>query len=182
MFDVQVKAAAAGADRSLSFRAPLGNTDVQTFRFTHLLGDKADYKVTVDGADFVVDSASVAAPAAGNRPPALPSPRHLFSHELASAASEDGAEVSVDVRFEPTGLGERNGRLLLSSPAAGDFICILKGSAQPPRPQGPIEVKVSQRKAATRFPRNLTLCTGCRGRYSQLQERLSQAHSVHNYV
>jgi hypothetical protein len=65
VFDVTVKAAAAGADRSLSFRAPLGTTDTQTFRFNHLLADKADYKVTVDGADFVVDSATVAAPAAG---------------------------------------------------------------------------------------------------------------------
>jgi hypothetical protein len=54
--------------------------------------------------------------------------------------------VSVDVRFEPTGLGERNGRLLLSSASAGEFICILKGSAQPPRPQGPIEVKVRCRR------------------------------------
>ncbi len=67
VFDVAVKAAAAGADRSLSFRAPLGNTDVQTFRFNHLLADKAEYKVTVDGADFIVDSAAVAAPAAGKR-------------------------------------------------------------------------------------------------------------------
>jgi hypothetical protein len=38
--------------------------------------------------------------------------------------------------------------LLLSSPVAGDFICILKGSAQPPRPQGPIEVKVGISAAA----------------------------------
>jgi hypothetical protein len=65
VFDVAVKAAAAGADRSLSFRAPLGTADLQTFRFHHLLTEKADYKVTVDGADFIVDSASVAAPAAG---------------------------------------------------------------------------------------------------------------------
>jgi hypothetical protein len=31
----------------------------------YLLADKADYKVTVDGADFVVDSTTVVAPAAG---------------------------------------------------------------------------------------------------------------------
>jgi hydrocephalus-inducing protein len=156
VFDVAVKAAAAGADRSLSFRAPLGTTDVQTFRFNHLLADKADYKVTVDGADFVVDAATVAAPAAGAPPRVAAVFRVDFAHDFAAAGTEDGTEVSVDVRFEPTGLGERSGRLLLSSPSAGEFICILKGSAQPPRPQGPIEVKVCRRHCCShRSPSNL---------------------------
>ena len=105
--------AAAGADRSLSFRAPLGNADVQTIRLKHLLADKAEDKVTVDGADFIVDSAAVSAPAAGERPPAGVSCGD-FTHHFLSPASED-AGVSVDVRFESTGFGERNGRLVLPS-------------------------------------------------------------------
>ena len=74
--------------------------------------------------------------------------------------------MPVDVRFEPTGLGERNGRLLLSPPAGGDFICILKGSAQPPRPQGPIEVKVSSR---------LSRCSSSCGSLSHVACRLPVA-------
>jgi hypothetical protein len=85
----------------------------QTIRFQHLLADKAEDKVTVDSADFIVDSAAVSAPAAGERPPAGVC-RGDFTQHFLSPASED-AGVSVDVRFEPTGFGERNGRLVLPS-------------------------------------------------------------------
>jgi hydrocephalus-inducing protein len=48
-------------------------------------------------------------------------------------------EVEVEVTFEPSTVGEAiRDALLVSSPAAGDYLCPLLGRCQPPKPLGPV--------------------------------------------
>ena len=51
-------------------------------------------------------------------------------------------EVSIDVIYEPSKLGDVRTNLILSSPQGGDFVCPLFGHCIAPRPQGPILVKL----------------------------------------
>lgn len=59
----------------------------------------------------------------------------------APPGSQAGIDVSVEVTFEPCQLGESTGTLYLSSSVGGDYLIPLFGSAVPPKPQGPIQIK-----------------------------------------
>jgi hydrocephalus-inducing protein len=50
-------------------------------------------------------------------------------------------EVSIDVIYEPSRLGDTRAQLILSSSIGGDYICPLVGHCLAPKPQGPIIVK-----------------------------------------
>lgn len=59
----------------------------------------------------------------------------------AAAGAQGGTEVSVEVYFEPSHLGETKGNLSLSSIAGGEYIIPLFGVAVPPKPQGPFQIR-----------------------------------------
>ena len=44
-------------------------------------------------------------------------------------------------RYEPSGLGEGRGKLIVTSDTGGTYTCNLQGICLAPKPQGPIEVK-----------------------------------------
>lgn len=50
-------------------------------------------------------------------------------------------EVSIDIAFEPSKLGDTRTQLIVSSPVGGDYICPLFGHCIYPKPQGPILIK-----------------------------------------
>jgi hypothetical protein len=79
---------------------------------------KTDYTCKIESTEFSVEK-SVNAPAAQNGP----------------------VEVSIDVMYEPSRLGDARAQLLVSSPIGGDYICPLFGHCLTPKPQGPIIVK-----------------------------------------
>jgi len=117
----------AGLEKTIVFKAPLGSTDaVQSFRFLHYAQKPAQYAASIEAApghkglasDFIVESKDI----------------------KAGAASEDGIEVVVDIRFQPSALGEIRGLLVLSSPDGGDYKALLVGYTQPPQPQGPFDI------------------------------------------
>lgn len=56
------------------------------------------------------------------------------------ATSEDGTELSVNVKFDPSKIGESRAVLKLSSEVAGDYTCLLQGQAVGPQPKGPFKV------------------------------------------
>ena len=58
-----------------------------------------------------------------------------------AAEGSEGAEVAVDVTFEPSKLGEAHDTLTVSSAEGGEFLCALHGNALKPKPQGPIAIK-----------------------------------------
>ena len=69
----------------------------------------------------------------------------MFSSEknliTAPASSGAGTEVTFDVTFEPTELGETAATLTLSSPIGGDYIFPLVGKCIQSKPQGPYSIK-----------------------------------------
>jgi hydrocephalus-inducing protein len=62
--------------------------------------------------------------------------------------------VSVDITYEPSKVGDVRSFLQVSSPFGGDYICPLIGHCVPPKPQGPILIKVGANSASVFF-RNL---------------------------
>lgn len=54
---------------------------------------------------------------------------------------QGGTEVSVEVYFEPSRLGESKGNLSLSSLVGGEYVIPLFGVALPPKPQGPFLIR-----------------------------------------
>jgi len=126
-YTVSYDASPAGLEKTIIFKAPLGSTDtIQSFRFLHYALKPATYSASIEAApghkgavtDFIVETKDI----------------------KAGAAAEEGIEVSVDIRFQPSALGEIRGLLVLSSPDGGDYKALLVGYTQPPQPQGPIDV------------------------------------------
>merc|ERR1712217_359615 len=81
------------------------------------------------GSDFVIESKDIKATAAG----------------------DDGIEVSVDIRFHPSALGEIRALLVLSSPDGGDYKAWLVGYTQPPQPQGPVTISAGGKPSLVEF-------------------------------
>ena len=110
-------------DNSISFSVPLGARQVLPFRFMHYLNAKAEYSCKFQSdSDFDIEVSKI----------------------VAFAAGQDGVEQEVEVSFEPARLGEsfRN-TLIVSSPSAGEYRCIVMGRCVQPQPQGPLEIKGS---------------------------------------
>jgi hypothetical protein len=99
---------------------------MQAFRFTHFAKKNSVYQVKIEKLeessgppDFYIEKPSVDAPACN---------------------SFDGQEISCSIRFEPSNLGETRAMLILTSPEAGEYTCVLNGHSTPPKPQGPIKI------------------------------------------
>lgn len=67
----------------------------------------------------------------------------------AAPGSTGGTEVSTDITFEPSRLGEQKGILTISSPQGGDFFFPLFGTCVPPKPQGPYIIKAGTTTSIT---------------------------------
>jgi len=123
-WNAELRGVPTGPDGGLTFSVPLGSSETQTFRFKHWLADKTDYKCYFRnggaGGCFEV-SATVSAGGA------------------ADVAA--GETVSLTVTFEPTRIAANfSDVLVVEHPAGGTYECPLKGRAEGPRPQGPIEM------------------------------------------
>jgi len=123
-YDLRLVALPAGETKSMTFKCALGSLQSLRYRFQHFLRKADTYKLTLaskDGSpvDFETE-ATVAAPA---------------------AESSTGAEVAVDVTFEPSSMRSAEATLTISSAEGGEYTCELHGEVLPPRPQGPILIK-----------------------------------------
>jgi hydrocephalus-inducing protein len=56
--------------------------------------------------------------------------------------SHDGVEVPVNIRYEPSTVGESRAQLTVSSPDGGEYQCYLIGTSVVPQPKGPYEVTI----------------------------------------
>ncbi|XP_041629003.1 hydrocephalus-inducing protein homolog isoform X2 [Vulpes lagopus] len=66
---------------------------------------------------------------------------HMEKVIAAAPGAQGGTEVSVEVYFEPSHLGETKGILMLSSITGGEYTIPLFGVALPPKPQGPFLIR-----------------------------------------
>jgi hydrocephalus-inducing protein len=126
LFEWKLKLAglSTNPERSMTYNVPLGNRETQVFRFTHWLDEKADYKCSFKGSGEKAGASAFECVASISAPP----------------AGASGAEVTVEVHFEPTTMGESiRDTLLVTSATGGEYHCPLVGRCVPPKPQGPIE-------------------------------------------
>ncbi|XP_071173399.1 hydrocephalus-inducing protein homolog isoform X10 [Mytilus edulis] len=122
-YEVNLKATPAGPEKALYFHCCLGNNQVSMAKFLNFSKQtKPDYTCKVDNHhNFHVDKNVAAVP-----------------------GSVGGTDVSVDVTFEPSQLGEHKGILTISSPTSGEYIFPLYGTCVAAKPQGPFIIKSGQ--------------------------------------
>jgi hypothetical protein len=131
-YTVQCDAKPAGFEKNLSFSAKLGSMDaVETFVFCHYASKAVTYTGRIETAP-------------GRKPPPV-GDFVIESKEIkAAAADHSGVEVSVDIRFQPSAMGETWAMLVLSSADGGEYRTLLVGYTAAPQPQGPVQVDRSK--------------------------------------
>lgn len=120
-FELHLHASTPAPLPALHMKASLGTSDVRQAKFLSFSKQKTDYVCKVDNNQFHVDKTVSAAP-----------------------GWPQGTEVSIDVTYEPSTLGEARGMLNVTSPYGGDYQIPLFGDCSPPKPQGPFVVKAGQ--------------------------------------
>ena len=111
VYDLQLKALPAGEQKSMQFTVALGDANTLRFRFVNYLRKP----------ETCISSRSATARRATSR-----STRPV---QAPAAEGSEGAEVAVDVTFEPSKLGEAHDTLTVSSAEGGEFPCALHGNA-----------------------------------------------------
>ena len=116
-YTLMLSSEAAASERALQFKAALGSSHVQTFRFRNMVqGGATAYKCVVGNPDAFEVPTTVTAPA---------------------AEDWEGVDVEVTISYEPIALGEVRDTLRVISDTGGEFVCSLYGNGVAPRPQGP---------------------------------------------
>jgi len=131
-------ATAAGLDRTLVMKAPLGGSVVEDYKFIHYAKQEVTYSASVEAvpgqkgsiSDFQIEP----------------------GQDLKKgAADKDGSEVGLGVRFRPSGLGECRAMLVVKGAGGGEYKAMLTGFAQPPQPQGPIIIQNGKGEGKAEF-------------------------------
>ncbi|CAO2609942.1 Hydrocephalus-inducing protein [Lemmus lemmus] len=117
-YELALKALPAPPEKPVHFQTVLGSSQSILAKFTNYTRQKTEYYCRTDCPDFHTERIINAAPGA-----------------------QGGTEVSVEVFFEPSHLGETKGILSLSSLIGGEYIIPLFGIALPPKPQGPFLIR-----------------------------------------
>ncbi|XP_048966657.1 hydrocephalus-inducing protein homolog isoform X2 [Canis lupus dingo] len=118
LYELNLKATPALPEKPIHFQTTLGSGQSIFAKFTNYTRQKTEYYCRTDCQDFHMEKVITAAPGA-----------------------QGGTEVSVEVYFEPSHLGETKGILMLSSITGGEYTIPLFGVALPPKPQGPFLIR-----------------------------------------
>ncbi|XP_055993028.1 hydrocephalus-inducing protein homolog [Sorex fumeus] len=118
LYELSLKALPALPEKPVHFQAVLGSSQNIFAKFINYTRQKTEYYCRTDCPDFHVEKVIIAPPGA-----------------------QGGTEVSVEVYFEPSRLGETKGLLQLTSLLGGEYIIPLFGTALPPKPQGPFLIR-----------------------------------------
>lgn len=114
-------------DKTLKFSTSLGNETIQTFRFVSFATKATTYECKIEGKEFAV---------------ATPSNGKVAVAGAEPGARSEGVPVAVEVRYEPSALGDVHDVLVVSSPEGGVYTCALHGHCDPPKPQGPVVLRL----------------------------------------
>ncbi|XP_016051807.1 PREDICTED: hydrocephalus-inducing protein homolog [Miniopterus natalensis] len=117
-YELNLKAMPALPEKPIHFQTVLGSGQSIFAKIINYTRQKTEYYCRTDCLDFHTEKVISAAPGA-----------------------QGGTEVSVEVYFEPSHLGETKGTLSLSSIAGGEYVIPLFGMALPPKPQGPFLIR-----------------------------------------
>ena len=119
------------------FKAPLGTDLVQKFKFPHFLKKQTPYTIKVERFGPSQSTGGAKDKAAPNQVDFIPETQTV---NVPAADSYDGIEQEINIRYEPSKLGESRAILIISSPEGGEHQCLLQGQASPPISKGPIKV------------------------------------------
>ncbi|KAL5255873.1 hypothetical protein ACHWQZ_G011188 [Mnemiopsis leidyi] len=122
IYEVELLATPAGPERALIFKTGLGNSQVLQARLINYSKTKVDYTSKTDNADFHVEK----------------------NTQPATSGGVGGTEVTIEVTFEPSQLGDSKGTLIVSSGGGGEYIFPLIGHCHQPKPQGPFTIRAGQ--------------------------------------
>ncbi|NWU95982.1 HYDIN protein, partial [Upupa epops] len=117
-YNLHLKATASRPEKPLYFCTTLGSSQTITAKITNYARQKTEYLVQTTCPEFQTEKSLSVAP-----------------------ASPSGSEMSVEVTFEPSQLGETRSTLRLCSSLSGDYNIPLFGLSLPPKPQGPFLIK-----------------------------------------
>nr|XP_033799169.1 hydrocephalus-inducing protein homolog isoform X3 [Geotrypetes seraphini] len=125
-YELILKAIPAKPEKPIYFCTALGSSQVLSVKFMNYARQKAEYSCKIDSIEFHVEKVIHAAP-----------------------GSQGGTEISVEVTYEPSQLGQTQATLFISSPTGGDYTFPLVGSSVPPKPQGPIQIRTGSSTTIT---------------------------------
>jgi len=107
-------------ERSVRLSTSLGMEATAVFRFKSFCTKDTVFDCKLEGQEFLVDPKITAA---------------------ACPNDVDGVETVVEIRYEPSAIGEIRDTLTVSSAEGGTYVVSVTGSCEPPKPQGPFVVK-----------------------------------------
>ncbi|EGR29178.1 hypothetical protein IMG5_161280 [Ichthyophthirius multifiliis] len=107
--------------RSLTMKTYLGFDTVQSFKFINYCKKQTTYTCRIDRLDFYIEQ---------QQPTIIAPP----------SDSTDGNELSVNIKYEPSVLGESTAILIINSPEGGEYTCMLHGLSSAPQPKGPFKI------------------------------------------
>ncbi|KFQ76081.1 Hydrocephalus-inducing protein, partial [Phaethon lepturus] len=117
-YNLHLKATVSRPEKPLYFCTTLGSSQTITTKIMNYGRQKTDYLLQTNCADFQTEKTISMA-----------------------AAGPGGAEVSLEVTYEPCQLGEARATLQLSSQLGVEYSIPLFGLALPPKPQGPFPIQ-----------------------------------------
>jgi hydrocephalus-inducing protein len=141
-YELKLQSKPARPEKPLVFSTSIGNSHTQTIKFLNFLKGKTEYSFRIDSGEFVFERTMVVSS------PFVPT------------------EVSADIVFEPTKVGETNTSLIISAPSCGEYVYPLVASCIPAKPQGPFIIKMNatftfQFKNINPVPGNFTYVVVC---------------------
>jgi hydrocephalus-inducing protein len=122
-YTLELNSSSLPNERTLRFDTSLGGENVQTFRFASFEPGACEFECKIGGAEFTVEQAKIKA--------------------QGCARGSDGEMLQVDVRYEPTNLGDVRDVLTITAVGKGsaEYRVPLYGHCEPPKPLGPILIK-----------------------------------------
>ena len=104
----------------MTFKSPLGNELVQTFKFINFIKKPTVYNVKVEKIGQV-KSTNPKEKAPPVQVDFYPMVQNNGTFQAAAADSYDGVECGIDIRYEPSNLGESRAVLIVSAPDGGEY-------------------------------------------------------------
>jgi hydrocephalus-inducing protein len=121
IYTLQLSARPAASERALHFKAALGASHVQTFRFrNYVQGGPTTYTCSVGNPDSFEMEPSVV---------------------VEASPDWNGTDGEITINFEPLSLGEVRDTLRITSADGGEFVVMLYGHGIAPLPQGPFLIQ-----------------------------------------
>ncbi|XP_006878929.1 PREDICTED: hydrocephalus-inducing protein homolog [Elephantulus edwardii] len=118
LYELSLKGIPALPEKPVHFQTVIGSSQSVFAKFTNYSRQKTEYLCRADCPDF-----------------------HTERVIPVASGTQGGTEVSVEVIFEPSRLGETKGTLSLSSLVGGEYTIPLFGMALLPKPQGPFLIR-----------------------------------------